>query len=299
MHAAQQQRLIMGLTGDGPVGIIAGGQDLPFEVVEALKQAGRDYFLFGLVGEADMRIEAHPHSWLKWGEIGLLFRLLEQHDIRQIICIGSIVSRPDFRSIRLDFGAVKALPEILRIMAGGGDEGVLNGVAKFFEKRGLQLVSVPDIAPSLVVGAELNVSASQAERHHGDVALAARLASLIGQMDAGQGAVVAGGRILAMEGPEGTDQMLDRVHRIRMEHRARWDFGKEGLLLKRARPGQDMRFDMPTIGPRTIELAREAGLAGIVCAEGEVLCANRDETMRLARDAGLFLVARDLDACDP
>ena len=116
-----------------------------------------------------------------------------------------------------------------------------------------------------------------------------------GAMDAGQGVVVAAGRILALEGPEGTDQMLERVTRIRHEKRARWDFGKEGLLLKRARPGQDLRFDMPTIGPRTIENVREAGLAGIICAQGEVLCASRLRTIELVRENGLFLQARSFN----
>ena len=277
------------------MGIIAGGQDLPLEIADALRRAGRAYFLFGLVGEADKRIEQHPHMWLKWGEIGHLFRMLEQKDIHDLLFIGSIVARPDFRSIRLDFGAVRALPELLRIVTGGGDESVLGGVANFFEKRGLKLVSVPEIAPSLVVGADLSVGAAKAEANMADIELAAKVASTVGAIDAGQGVVVAGGRILAMEGPEGTDQMLERVVRIRQEGRARWDFGKQGLLLKRARPGQDLRFDMPTIGPRTIERVVEAGLAGIICADGEVLCAGREKTISDARAGGLFLQARKLD----
>ncbi|WP_373235913.1 LpxI family protein [Cohaesibacter celericrescens] len=284
----------MMLSGGGPVGIIAGGQDLPFEIIDALQGAGRDYFLFGLVGEADKRIEGHPHIWLKWGEIGLLFKTLEQKGIEELLCIGSVKARPDFRSIRLDFGAIKALPDILKIMAGGGDESLLNGVANFFEKRGLRLVSVPDIAPSLVVGAALSVGDKLAATNEADIRLAAKMAAVIGAMDVGQGVVVANGRVLAMEGPEGTDQMLERVERIRLERRSRWDFGKAGLLLKRARPGQDLRFDMPTIGPRTVEFVQKAGLAGIVCAQGEVLCACRDQTIHLAKEAGLFLQARYL-----
>ena len=281
--------------GDGPVGIIAGGQDLPFEVINALQAAGRPYFIFGIVGEADARIESHPHHWIKWGEIGLLFKLIEQNALSELLCIGSIRSRPDFSNIRLDLGAMKALPAILRIMASGGDEGVLQGVAGFFEKRGVRLVSVPEVAPGLVVGPDLSVGNKAAEANESDLALAARAAGLIGALDAGQGVVVAAGRILAMEGPEGTDQMLARVLQIRQEKRARWNEGKQGVLLKRARPGQDLRFDMPTIGPRTIENAHKAGLAGIVCAEGEVLCANRAQSLEMARAAGLFLISRKLE----
>ena len=276
----------------GPVGIIAGGQEVPLEVAEALKEAGRDYCLFGLVGEADSRIEDHPHQWLKWGEIGTLFKQIEQKGIKDLLFIGSINARPDFRSIRLDFGAVRALPEILKIMASGGDEGVLGGVAQFVEKRGFNLLSARDVAPSLVIGSDLSVGRGLAAKHQADIDHAAKAAMMIGALDAGQGVVVAAGRVLAMEGPEGTDQMLSRVARIGSERRARWQFGKQGLLLKRARPGQDLRFDMPAIGPRTIENVKKAGLAGIICAEGEVLCARRAETMKLAGEAGLFLEAR-------
>ena len=286
----------MELNGDGPVGIIAGGQDLPFEVIGALHAAGRPYFVFGIVGEADARIESHPHRWIKWGEIGTLFKTIGQQGISELLCIGSIRSRPDFSNIRLDLGAMKALPAILRIMASGGDEGVLQGVAAFFEGRGVRLVSVPEVAPDLVVGADLSVGQNLAQANEVDIALAAKAAGMIGALDAGQGVVVAAGRILAMEGPEGTDQMLERVQAIREQKRARWAAGKQGILLKRARPGQDLRFDMPTIGPRTIENAKEAGLAGIVCSEGEVLCANRLASLKLAQSAGLFLVSRKLDA---
>ena len=69
--------------------------------------------------------------------------------------------------------------------------------------------------------------------------------------------------------------MLERVASIREQKRAQWDYGKQGVLLKRARPGQDLRFDMPTIGPRTIERVKTAGLAGIVCGTGQVLCASK------------------------
>ena len=285
----------MVLDGDGPVGIIAGGQDLPFEVVDALKAAGHSYLLFGIVGEADERIENHPHQWIKWGEIGLLFRVIEQHHISRLLCIGSIGARPDFRSIRLDLGAMKALPAILRIMASGGDESLLQGVAGFFEQRGVQLCSVPDVAPGLVVGDDLSLGSKLAQANEADIGLAARAAGVIGALDAGQGVVVADSRILAMEGPEGTDQMLARVAQILSEKRARWNVGKQGVLLKRARPGQDLRFDMPTIGPRTIENAKKAGLAGIVCAQGEVLCANRQLSLEIARKSGLFLQARKLE----
>jgi DUF1009 family protein len=279
---------------DGPVGIIAGGQSLPLEIAAKLKAQGRDYVLFGLMGEADQAIENHPHYWLKWGEIGRMFKLFEQHSIHHLLCIGSVTKRPDYKSIRLDFGAIRALPEILRIMSSGGDEGVLGGVANFMEKRGIELLSVPQLTPELVVGDDFSINSSLATPLADDIAIAAKAALLVGELDVGQGAVVAGGRILALEGPEGTDQMLTRVAEIRAQKRARWDFGSEGVLLKRARPGQDLRFDMPTIGPRTLEGLKTAGLAGLVCAQGEVLCASHLEVRNIAKRDKLFVIAQEL-----
>ncbi|SNZ07849.1 LpxI family protein [Cohaesibacter gelatinilyticus] len=279
---------------DGPVGIIAGGQSLPLEIAAKLQAQGRDYVLFGLMGEADIAIESHPHYWLKWGEIGRMFKLFEQHSIRHLLCIGSVSKRPDYKSIRLDLGAVRALPDILRIMSSGGDEGVLGGVANFMEKRGIELLSVPQLTPELVVGDNFSINSSLAAPLANDILLAAKAALLVGELDAGQGAVVADGRILALEGPEGTDQMLARVADIREQKRARWNFGTQGVLLKRARPAQDLRFDMPTIGPRTLIGLEKAGLAGLICAQGEVLCASHEEVCNIAKRDKLFVVARKL-----
>lgn len=274
---------------DEPIGIIAGGHNLPLEIADALRDAGQDYFLIGLVGEADKAIETHPHMWLKWGQVGLFFKTLEERKIEKLLFVGSITRRPDFKSIKLDRGAFTALPDILRIASSGGDEGVLGGVAQFFEKRDLKLLSVVDLVPSIIVGSEFSVANSYAAASTDDIRLAEEAAKTIGALDAGQGVVVAEGRILAMEGPEGTDQMLERVSSIREQGRARWDFGKRGILFKCARPGQDLRFDIPTIGPKTIENAKNAGLAGIVCAQNEVLCIAKAETQRLAQEAGIFL----------
>lgn len=278
---------------DEPIGIIAGGHNLPLEIADALREAGQAYFLIGLVGEADKAIESHPHMWLKWGQVGLFFKTLETKGIEKLLFVGSITNRPDFKSIKLDRGAISALPDILRIVSSGGDEGVLGGVARFFEKRGLSLLSVVDLVPSIIVGAEFSLSNGHVAASRTDIHLASRAAKTIGALDAGQGVVVAEGRILAMEGPEGTDQMLQRVETIREQGRARWDFGKRGILYKCARPGQDLRFDIPTIGPQTIENVKKAGLAGIVCARDEVLCIAKSDTKRLAQEAGLFLQAMD------
>jgi len=115
-------------------------------------------------------------------------------------------------------------------------------------------------------------------------------ARAIGALDAGQAAVVVGGRVIALEGAEGTDTMLLRVAEVRAAGRARWD-GRAGVLAKRPKPQQDLRVDMPTIGPNTVRAAADAGLAGIAVAAGKVMIPDRPETVRAADATGLFLVS--------
>jgi DUF1009 family protein len=115
------------------------------------------------------------------------------------------------------------------------------------------------------------------------------LLDALSRFDMGQGAVLEGARVLAVEGPEGTDAMLRRVARLR-----RWPFGRRGqggVLVKTSKQGQDLRVDMPAVGPRTVKEAARAGLAGIALGEGATLVLDRTETLRQADRLNLFLVS--------
>jgi DUF1009 family protein len=115
------------------------------------------------------------------------------------------------------------------------------------------------------------------------------LLDALSKFDMGQGAVLEGARVLAVEGPEGTDAMLRRVARLR-----RWPFGirgQGGVLVKTSKQGQDLRVDMPAIGPRTIKEAARAGLAGVAVGEGATLVLDQTEALRQADRLNLFLVS--------
>lgn len=269
-----------------PVGLICGGGALPVEAAEAIERDGRPLFLVGLRGSAPAEIERFPHGWVRIGEIGKLFKLLEGAGVRELAIVGA-VQRPALKDLGFDLTGLASVPEIRRLMAGGDDQ-LLRGVVGFLEGKGYAVRGVHEVAPGLTAQAGLlGAHEGTAEDAAGVAAGVAALGAL-GPFDVGQAAVAIGRRIVAIEAAEGTDMMLRRVARIAEKGRIRRD-GRGGVLVKLPKPGQDLRVDLPAIGPRTIALAEAAGLSGVAIAEGHVLIASRAETIALADAAGLFV----------
>jgi DUF1009 family protein len=266
--------------------VLAGGGALPPLVAAAAREAGHEVLVVAIAGEADAASfgSARVHV-LRWGEIGRLLRLLEESGCREAVFVGSIAKRPDFQALRPDFGALKLLPRILQIMR-AGDDGLLRGVAAIFAERGVALVGSLDIAPALALPEGLVCGALPRDADR-DIEKAAEAARAIGRLDIGQGAVAAGGRVVAVEDAGGTDALLDRIAALRAAGRIG---AAGGVLVKCMKPSQDRRLDLPTIGPDTADQARRAGLAGVAAEAGRTLMAGRAETIDAFRRAGLFLL---------
>lgn len=271
-----------------PLTIIAGGGSVPAHVAAAAIRAGRPVLIVALKGEADPAVEAFPHEWLGWGDLGRLDTLLAERKARDMVLVGSVRMRPDFKSVKLDFATLKSLKDILAIII-GGDNDVLSGTIKFFERRGQRIIGAHEIATDLVATPGPFGRRKPSRGEAGDIAVAMRAARAIGAIDAGQAAVSINGRIAALEAAEGTDQMLARLKDIRQSGRVKWN-GRAGVLAKCPKPMQDLRVDMPTIGPRTIEAVIEAGLAGIAITAGQVMIVDREAVVRRADEAGIFLI---------
>jgi DUF1009 family protein len=272
-----------------PLAIIAAGGNVPFEVAAAAMATGRRVLVIALEGEAEERLQAFPHAVVKWGQIGRIEQLLAGHGAREVVFIGSVERRPDFSSIGVDLGTLRFLPRIIKAMA-GGDDTVLGNIVQGFEEHGYRVVGAHEVAPQLVAAPGLVAGPEPGRADREDVMFALAAARAIGALDAGQAAVAVGGRVIALEAAEGTDAMLERVEAVREKGRVRWK-GRAGVLAKRSKPQQDLRVDMPAIGPRTVERVARAGLAGIAIEPGRVLIAERAETLRLAARTGTFIYA--------
>lgn len=271
--------------GAAKLGIIAGGGSLPVDVAKAATTAGREVHIIGIHGEADATIAAFPHDFVKWGEIGRLFAILQQQSCTEVVIIGR-VKRPDISQVRMDLGAIKLLPFIAKLTTSGGDDSLLSRIANLFDERGHRVCSVLDVVPTLTAATGSMTRRSPDEADEGDIARGVGVIRALGPFDVGQAVVVARRHVLAIEAAEGTDRMLERCSELRQWGRK----GRSGVLVKTPKPTQDRRIDLPTIGPRTIELAAAAGLVGIALAAGETLIAERDKTLALADSAGLFVI---------
>jgi DUF1009 family protein len=271
------------------LGIIAGGGGVPLAVASAAEAAGRPVVLLGIRGEADAAIERHRHHWLRWGEIGRLFDLLAREKVGDVVVCGA-VNRPDFTAIRVDLGAILSLPKILSFMV-GGDDTVLKNVVRFLEDRGYRVVGAHEIAPELVGGADLSGRIQPNADEEANIAVGIEASLTLGRLDIGQAVVAIGGRVVAVEGIEGTDELIGRVVDLRKRGRIK-AATRSGVLVKAAKPQQDLRVDMPTIGPRTVEAVARAGLAGIAIEAGRVMIVDRAAAIETADATRLFLTAR-------
>ena len=195
------------------LGVIAGGGGVPIIVAKAAEAAGRPVVLFGIVGEADLDIEAFHHHWLRWGEIGRLFDLMARERVGEVVICGA-VNRPDFSAIRVDLGAVLSLPKILSLMV-GGDDSVLKNVVRFLEDRSYRVIGAHQVAPELVGGSGNLGRIKPSGDAEADIAKGVEASLTLGRLDIGQAAVAISGRVVAVEGIEGTDELLQRVADLR------------------------------------------------------------------------------------
>lgn len=264
---------------------------MPHQVADVLAHKGMAPVIVAIKGEADPDTRARSVAELGWGEIGRLLKTLRRNGCSRLLLIGGISKRPDFTSVLGDAGTLRLLPKIARALL-GGDDSLLSKVIGLFEAEGFEVVGMTDMAPELLAGKGVLGRVSPSREAMADMDLALKATDRLGELDIGQAAVAVGGRVVALEGAEGTDAMLERCSQLRSNGRIR-SKGAAGVLVKAAKPRQDLRVDLPTVGPRTIELASAAGLEGIAVEAGRALIADQEATIRKADEAGLFIYGID------
>ncbi|KQV81368.1 LpxI family protein [Rhizobium sp. Root1220] len=284
----------MSLPGDaakGRLAIIAGSGFLPSHVAEAAREAGENPFVIALKDEADRSWEGFDHAVIGVGDLAALSRVLERNGIDRVVMSGGVRRRPEWREVRPTLRTLMKLPATVRTLLAGGDDAVLRMVISLIEQDGRRVVGAQEIAPDLLASVgPLGVVGLTADDHK-DVARAADAADALGRLDVGQGAVSVGGRIVALEGVEGTDSMLERVAHLRAGGRI--STRRRGVLVKLCKPQQDIRADLPSIGVSTVTNAHAAGLAGVAVEAGRALILDRNAVIKAADEAGIFVCGLD------
>ena len=275
-----------------PVGVIAGGGAMPFAVAESLSARGISPVLFALRGACDpVRVEKFHHRWISVGQLGRATRLFREEGCRDLIFIGTLM-RPSLSEIRLDFKTLRLFGHVMRVFR-GGDDHLLSGVGRILEQDGFRMVGIKDVAPDLLMPEGCITRATPKASATTDIERGRLVLAALGPFDIGQAVVVTDSHVVAVEDIEGTDGLLQRVARLRGEGRIRAASGR-GVLVKAPKSGQDLRFDLPTIGPRTVEGVAGAGLAGIAVMAGNTIAAEPQAMIEAADAKNLFITGLPL-----
>jgi UDP-2,3-diacylglucosamine hydrolase len=270
-----------------PVAVVCGGGSLPATVADALVGQGRGVVMFPLHGWADpAAVERFRHHWIHIGQLGRFSRLARSEGCRDLVLIGTLV-RPTIRQLRLDIETLRVMPRIIRAYR-GGDDHLLSGIGRILEDYGFRLVGAHEVAPQILAPLGHVGRFAPTPRDEADITRGLALLAATGPFDVGQATVVADGRVLAVEAAEGTDHMLAHIAEMRRGGRIRSAAGT-GVLVKAPKPSQDRRFDLPTVGPSTVEHIATAGLAGLAVVAGGVIIVEPARVMALADKANIFV----------
>jgi len=260
---------------------------MPFAVADSLVARGVSPVLFAIRGVCDAReVERFRHHWISIGRLGQATRLFRTEGCRDLVFIGTLV-RPALSEIRLDLGTLRVIKQVWAAFR-GGDDHLLSGIGRILERDGFRMVGIKDVAPDLLMPTGCVTHATPDARAEADIARGCEVLRALSAFDIGQAVVVIDGHVVGVEDIEGTDGLLARIAGLREVGRIR-AAANRGVLVKAPKIGQDLRFDLPTVGARTVAGARDAALAGIAVTAGNTQVVDPQAVIAAADAAGLFV----------
>jgi hypothetical protein len=273
----------------GPVAILAGSGELPLLLAERVRASGRECRLLAFRGFASRAARAQADAIVGLLDLKGTLAWLERWAPQSLALAGGL-RRPDAGALLDAYSAFRSRSEIREVVA-RGDDNLLRGAVGVLEDRGFRLVGVRDLAPELLAEAGQYGAHAPDSASNESIEVGMRLLRCVSPFDIGQSAVLVGHRVIAIEGPEGTDRMLARARALRLRGLLRRP-ERGGVLVKAPKQGQDLRVDLPAIGPQTVANAARAGLSGIAIASGLTIVIDRAATVHEADRLGLFVIGR-------
>ena len=263
----------------GRLAIIAGSGALPVGLAEAHPEA----VLVSLAGMAHDLPQTREHQFEK---LGGLFADLKAQGVQEVAFAGGM-SRPDLDPASFDPFMVETAPRLMEAFQ-LGDDRLLRLIMTLFEEQEFTIRGAHELLPEAKAAEGLITGPTPNDQNLSDAARGGEILATLAPLDLGQGCVVASGLCLGIETLQGTDALLDFVARTPAHlHRT------AGVFVKAPKAGQDLRVDMPAIGPETVRQVAEAGLAGIALAAGRVLILDRVRTLGLAASLGVFIYGQE------
>lgn len=265
------------------LGIIAGGGSIPKMLIEECIRQNQDFAIMAIEGNAEkdlLKGVNAPYKWIRIGQAGSGFKFFKDEQVEDVVMIGTI-KRPSIFDIVPDLRTTAFFAKVGAKAL--GDDGLLRAVVDEIEKDGMKVKGIHEVMPSLLIKEGVLTKKTPSKEHMVDIKRGVEAAFELGRLDIGQAVVVQHGLVLGVEGIEGTDELIKRCKDYRRK-------GGGGVLVKLRKPQQDMRIDLPTIGPKSVERAHESGLEGIVVHAGNGLIVDEKETIALADKYKMFIV---------
>lgn len=264
------------------LGIVAGGGALPASLIKACQKDGRPFFVLALKGHADEAVlpKDVPLKWMRMGAIGFGFAEMKRQGVQDIVLIGN-VRRPSVMELRPDFRGLKFFAKAgVKAL---GDDGLLRAVIDEIEADGFKIVGADTLVPSLLAGTGVFGKIAPDKEAWEDIQKGIQTVQILGAADVGQAVIVQEGIVLSVEAIEGTAALIKRSGALKRA-------GGGGVLVKMAKPKQERRVDLPTIGPQSVKDVHEAGFKGIAIESGAVLMVDAEQCVKLADKLGIFIV---------
>jgi hypothetical protein len=270
--------------GEGvePLGLIAGNGVFPRLVASGARGAGVPVVAVAHAGETDPELEADVEActWVRVGELGKIIKVLKTAGCRRAVMAGGITKARLFGGFRPDLRGAAFLAKTRSLH----DDDLLRGIASELESDGIEVIPSTEYLPDLLPKPGVLGRKKPRARDRADVAFGRRVAKVAGAFEIGQTVVVQAGLVLAVEAVEGTDAAIRRGGEL----------GRGGaVVVKASKPGQDLRFDVPAVGPQTIELMSEVGARVLAVEAGRTLLLERDRLLASANAAGIVVLAFD------
>ena len=263
------------------VGMIAGGGNMPVEIIKHCKEKGIEIFVIGLESFAtEEQLKDAPHCFAKIAEAGKMMKAFKKNDIHHIVLAGGI-KRPSLKELIPDWEGMKILAKLA--MKKMSDDNLFRALINEIENMGFKILGIEEVVPEMMFYEGVYGKVKPSKEDMDDIERGFTVAKALGAVDVGQAVVVQEGMVLAVEAIEGTDMVLSRAAALKKP-------GKAPVMVKVLKPKQDMRVDLPAIGILTIEQLKKYGIKGIAVEAGGVLLIEREAVIKMANDNGIFII---------
>ncbi|MFY9528818.1 MAG: UDP-2,3-diacylglucosamine diphosphatase LpxI [Candidatus Acidiferrales bacterium] len=265
----------------GRWGLIAGNGDFPFLVLEGARSRGIEMAVIAIREEASLQLErrASRLHWVSLGELSRTIELLHQEGVKQAVMAGQVKHNKIFSSIKPDW----KLAKLLFSLPVKNTDSLIGAVARVLEEEGIELVDSTKFLGPLLAEPGVLTRRAPDEAEAADIAYGREIARQIAGLDLGQTVVVRDRACVAIEAMEGTDETIERATRI--------TGGQRIVVVKVSKPAQDMRFDVPVVGLRTIEVMRRSHATALAVDAGRTLLFEREGLLEAADAAGIAIEA--------